>query len=412
MPLIDMKDLLMHAYEHGYAVGAFDLTDLDFLPAVLAAAESARAPVILTVTESRFRGPVFEWVMAAVEVAAEQAAVPVAIEIHGGRDSDSVTRGVRLGAHGIVASAFQESLFRHIDRTRAVVDVAHACGVPVEGELAYVPDGDAAQDQTPRHAPHTTVAEAKGFVERTKVDFLAVSVAMAHGHAGSRADWARLKEINAALAMPLGVYGEATLGDEPCRRLIMLGVAKIRCALVPGAIAGERLRTNVRRDRRARYEDLKEGIDEAIIAQLEPRMRVWGSAGRAAEVQSRCRPWSNIMHVLMFDAPRLAAPALAALIEEGRQVLSGIPGVRTVQAADMVTEGGRYRHCMLTRLASAVAAEGLHRHPAYTAFMDRRLMPAAADCIAGDYQVSSAITKTTAPGALPQALHPAPAAKR
>ena len=142
MPLIDMKDMLRHAYQNGYAVGAFDLTEMDFLPAVLTAAESARAAVILNMIEPWFESPTFAWFMAAVEAAA-RARVPVAVCFDRGTDARSVVRGVRLGANNVVASALRESLWRHIDGRRAMVDAAHASGAPVEGELAYVADGDA-----------------------------------------------------------------------------------------------------------------------------------------------------------------------------------------------------------------------------------------------------------------------------
>ena len=390
MPMVDMKDMLAHAYQNGYAVGAFDLTEPDFLPAVLTAAESARAPVIVRVAESRPQGSVFAWVMAAVEAAAARATVPVAIQCDQGTDADSVLRGIGLGANGVVASALQESLFRHIDRTRAIVDVAHACGVPVEGELVYVSDGDATEGRASRPIEYATAAEAKGFVERTGVDFLAVSMALVRARGKSRFDWGRLREINAALRIPLAIPGEAGLADEQCRRLIMLGAAKISCSMAPDSLAGERLRATVRRDRHAPYSALKEDLHEMIAAQLEPRMRAWGSAGRAAEVLDRCRPWTNIMHVIVYDTPRLDAPALRALMADGQRLLSGIPGVRSVQAGSIADEGSRYRHCLLTRLVSVAAADVFRRHPAYTGFMDRRLAPVASDRIEGDYRMIDA----------------------
>ena len=70
MPLVDMKDMLQHAYRHGYAVGAFDLVSLDFLEGIMAAAERVRAPVILSLAESHFEYFDFELVMPAVEAAA------------------------------------------------------------------------------------------------------------------------------------------------------------------------------------------------------------------------------------------------------------------------------------------------------------------------------------------------------
>jgi fructose-bisphosphate aldolase class II len=71
MPLVDMKDMLQHAYRHDYAVGAFDLVSLDFLQGIMTAAEQARAPVILSLAESHFEYFDFELVMPAVETAAK-----------------------------------------------------------------------------------------------------------------------------------------------------------------------------------------------------------------------------------------------------------------------------------------------------------------------------------------------------
>ncbi len=407
MPLVDMKDMLAHAYENGYAVGAFDLAELDFLPAVLAAAESARAQVILSVIESQSQSSVFTWVMAAVEAAAAQADVPVAIHFEGGTDTQSVVRGVRLGVNGVVARGLQESLFRHIDRTRAIVDVAHACGVPVEGELVYVLEGDATQGDAPRAIQYATVAEAKSFVERTKVDFLIVSENMAQGRGRSRLDWGRLKEINAALGIPLIISGERGIGDEQCRRLIMLGVAKISCSVAPGVLAGERLRANARHDRHAPYSALKDGIHALVAAQLEPKMRAWGSAGRAAEVLNRCRPWNNITHIVVYDAPDLDALALRTLMAEGQRLLSGIPGVRSVQVGSVADEGGRYRHCLLTRLASATAVDAFRRHPAYTGYRDRHLAPVTSDPIERTYHMVDSF-----PEVVPLAFSSAPTPDR
>ena len=84
MPLVNMKDMLQHAYRHKYAVGAFDLVNIEFLQGILEAAERCRAPVILSLAESHFAHFDFEPVIAAVETAAERASVPVAIHLDHG----------------------------------------------------------------------------------------------------------------------------------------------------------------------------------------------------------------------------------------------------------------------------------------------------------------------------------------
>ena len=95
MPIVNMKDMLQHAYSNGYAVGAFDLVSLNFLEGIMAAAEQARAPVILSLAESHFDYFDFELVMPAVEAAARRSAVPVAIHLDHGASVTSAVQAIR-----------------------------------------------------------------------------------------------------------------------------------------------------------------------------------------------------------------------------------------------------------------------------------------------------------------------------
>ena len=105
MPLVDMHDMLNHAYRNHYAVGGFDLVSLDFLEAILAAAENCRAPVILSLVESHFDHYDFELVMAATEKAARRATVPVAIHLDHGATLDSAVRAINHGCNGVMVDA-------------------------------------------------------------------------------------------------------------------------------------------------------------------------------------------------------------------------------------------------------------------------------------------------------------------
>ncbi|MDP1705215.1 MAG: class II fructose-bisphosphate aldolase, partial [Sulfurimicrobium sp.] len=254
MPLVNMKDLLIHAYRNGYAVGAFDLVSLDFLQAIMSAAESARAPVILSISESSFAHAELDLIMPAVEAAALRAKVPVAIHLYQGANLDSAVRAIRLGCNGVMVDASREPLFENINRTRAVVDMAHACGVAVEGELGNAHGMGGENDEHnsgPVSYSYTTVAEAKGYVERTGVDFLSVSVGTMNGRMKDKPklEWSRLKEINAALGIPLAIHGGSGLSDDQYRKLITLGVAKINYNTVLSDVAGERIRSNAKQDR-------------------------------------------------------------------------------------------------------------------------------------------------------------------
>ena len=138
MPLVDMRDMLQHAYRNGYAVGGFDLVSLDFLEAILQAAEKCRSPVILSLAESHFEYYDFELAMAAVEKAADRADVPVAIHLDHGASYESAVRAINLGCNGVMVDASQDTFPVNVAQTKRVVDMAHACGITVEGELGYV----------------------------------------------------------------------------------------------------------------------------------------------------------------------------------------------------------------------------------------------------------------------------------
>jgi len=96
MSLVNMKDMLNHAHHHGYAVGGFDLVSLEFLEAIMEAAEATRSPAILSLAESHFEYYDFELAMAATEAAARRATVPVAIHLDHGASLESAWAGRRV----------------------------------------------------------------------------------------------------------------------------------------------------------------------------------------------------------------------------------------------------------------------------------------------------------------------------
>ena len=390
MPLVNMKDMLHHAYRNGYAVGAFELLSLDFLEAILSAAESARAPVILSLAESHFGYFDFESAMSAVEAAAQRAVVPVAIHFDHGVNLDSAVKAIRLGCNGVMVDSSHLPLGENLEITRAVVNMAHACGVAAEGVLGHVPgvEGEGAE-RHPSVASYTTPVEAKGFVERTGVDFLAVSIGTVHGRTNGKPklDWSRLKEINAALGIPLVIHGGTGLTDEQFRKLITMGVAKINYYTALSEIAGDSIRAAAKSGARG-YAALLADVRAAVSAEVERCVRMWGSAGRAAEVLTQCRPWLNVEHLVVYNAPALDGERLRSVMAEGQRQLSAIPGVREVQVGSVAEKSARYRHCWLIRLASAAVIDSYNQHPIYVAFADRLFSAVAADSLTADYFVA------------------------
>ncbi len=398
MPQVNMKDMLHHAYRNGYAVGAFGLQSLDFLEAIVTAAESARAPVILSLTEAHFNHFDFKLAMSAVEAAAQRAVVPVAIHLDRGANFDSAVSAIRHGCNSVMVDTSHLPLGENIEITRAVVKMAHACGVAAEGELGYIPSvNEEETEQHPCVASYTTPAEAKGFVERTGVDFLAVSVGTVHDRMNGKPklDWSRLQGINAAVGIPLVIRGVSGLTHEQYYKLITMGVAKINYYTTLSEIAGDCIRAAAKSGTKG-YSALLASVRAAVSAEVERCMRMWGSAGRAAEVLAQCQPWLNVEHVIVYNAPGLDGERLRVAMAEGQRQLAAIPGVREIQAGSVADKSSRYRHCWLIRFASAAVIDSYNQHPAHIAFVDRLLNPEAADRLTADYLVAGIETGAAA----------------
>jgi fructose-bisphosphate aldolase class II len=171
MALVNMKDMLNHTYREGYAVGAFDVVSIDFVEGIMAAAEQTQSPVILSLAESHFHHFDFDLLMPVVEAAARRATVPVAIHLDHGVSLQTATRAIRLGCNGVMVDGSSHPFEENVRLTCEITAMARGCGVPVEGELGYVPgvEGEDAL-RHPGELAYTSVAEAERYVAQTGVD--------------------------------------------------------------------------------------------------------------------------------------------------------------------------------------------------------------------------------------------------
>ncbi len=371
MALVNMRDMLYHAYHNGYAVGAFDLLSLEFLEGIIAAAERCHAPVILSLTESYVD---FELIMPAVEAAAKRATVPISIHLnHAAHDTplDSAVQGINLGCNGIKVDASHHGLAKNIQITRTFVEMAHACGVAVEGEPGY-----------------TTAAEAEIYAKQTGVDFLTIAIGTVHDLKQNepKLDDNRLQQINQALRIPLVIHGDTGLSEQQIRHLITNGVAKINVYTALTNIADGRIRDNARLHRRGGYSSLLLGVKESISTEVERCMRLWGSIDRAAELLVQCTAWSPVEHVIIYNVTGITEQDANAMMAKGQQALSTIPGVRELISGRALKEDAAYRYTWLVRFCHPAVIDSYRNHPAHLAFADQHFRPVAANRISIDYQ--------------------------
>ena len=171
------------------------------------------------------------------------------------------------------------------------------------------------------------------YVERTKIDFLAVSVGTIHGRQPNRStklDFKRLKRINDELGIPLVLHGGSGLIEEQYHKLILNGVAKINCYTELSDIAAAVIRSNSQKSNKKGYIESLHGVKESLQEQIKLYMHLWGSAGRAAEVLIQCRPWQPVEQIIVCNVESRYLQQFDTLTEQARKTLMTIPGVRQV----------------------------------------------------------------------------------
>lgn len=231
MALVTTKQLLLEAQKGGYAVGAFNVENMEMVQAVVAAAEELKSPVIMQTTPSTVKYADFAYFYANVKVAAEKASVPVVMHLDHGSSFELAMQAYRTGYTSIMIDGSHERFEDNIAVTKSVVEACYPSGVPVEAELGKVGgkeddldggDGD----------PYTDPQEAVEFVNRTGIDSLAVAIGTAHGvYKGiPKLDVERLSEIRKVVSIPLVLHGTSGVPDEAVKECIQRGICKVNYA--------------------------------------------------------------------------------------------------------------------------------------------------------------------------------------
>lgn len=229
--LVPFKDLLADALAGGYAVGYFEAWDLYSLEAVLEAAETERAPVILgfggvMMEPGWFDGGGLERLAALGLATARSAQVPVSLILNEVLTYAQVVRGIRAGFNVVMLDTSELPYAENVRLTRQVVETAHAVDVGVEAEVGSLPD--ASGEMGGGIGRLTDAEEAARFVQATGVDALAISIGNVHTLMSGKAaiDLQRLAAIHQAVPLPLVIHGGTGFPEEAIADVIRLGVAK------------------------------------------------------------------------------------------------------------------------------------------------------------------------------------------
>lgn len=231
MSLVTTKKMLQDAQDGHYAVGAFNVENMEMVMAVIEAAEELKSPVIMQTTPSTVNYAGLDYYLANVRAAAERAKVPVALHLDHGSSYGLAMQALRTGYTSIMIDGSHEGYEENIAVTKAVADACAPSGIPVEAELGKVGGKEDDLDGGEGDG-YTDPQQAKEFVERTGATSLAVAIGTAHGlYKGEpKLEQERLSEIRAVVKVPLVLHGASGVPDEAVRESIRRGICKVNYA--------------------------------------------------------------------------------------------------------------------------------------------------------------------------------------
>ncbi|MGI6202639.1 MAG: class II fructose-1,6-bisphosphate aldolase [Eubacteriales bacterium] len=181
MALVTTKEMFKKAYAGGYAIGAFNINNMEITQAITEAAAELKSPVILQVSAGARKYAKPAYLKALAEAAIEDTGIDVALHLDHGADFEICKACVDSGFTSVMIDGSQYSFEENVALTKKVVEYAHAHGVVVEGELGVLAgiEDDVKVDES--EAKFTDPAEAERFVELTGVDSLAIAIGTSHG---------------------------------------------------------------------------------------------------------------------------------------------------------------------------------------------------------------------------------------
>lgn len=283
MPLVTTEKMLLDAQAGHYAVGAFNVENLEMVMAVIRAAEELRSPVIMQTTPSTVKYAGLDYYLAMVRAAAERTDVPVAMHLDHGESFDLAMQALRTGYTSIMIDGSHDAFEDNIALTRRVVDACAPSRISVEAELGKV-GGKEDDLEGGDGNPFTDPQQAKEFVERTGVNSLAIAIGTAHGlYKGTpKLDFERLSAIREVVSIPLVLHGASGVPDEAVQESITRGICKVNFATELRIAFSNGVKEYLQKDPDVfdpkKY--CKVGIAN-VIETVKGKIAICGSAGKA-----------------------------------------------------------------------------------------------------------------------------------
>ena len=282
MALVTTKEMFDKALKADYAVGAFNVNNMEIIQGIVEAAQTENAPLILQVSAGARKYAKPAYLLKLVEAAIEDTGLDIALHLDHGEDFEICKSCIDGGFTSVMIDGSHEDFENNIAVTKKVVDVANAFGIPVEAELGKV--GGKEDDLEADADTNTDPQEAKEFVERTGVSSLAVAIGTAHGfYVGTPVlDKPRVSAIKEVVDVPLVLHGASGLSEEDVRECVERGMCKVNFATELRVAYTDAVK-KLLEEKPETFDPKKLGVVamEAVKEQVIARMKMCGCDGKA-----------------------------------------------------------------------------------------------------------------------------------
>lgn len=217
--LVNGADILNKAHQENYAVGAFNINNMEMLKAIFEAADEMQSPIIVEASEGAIKYAGANMIYSMTKTLSETYPhIPVALHLDHGTSIESCMKAIRAGFTSVMIDASHDSFEENLAKTKAVVNLVHSINVGVEAELGRLMGIEDNIVVSERDAVLINVKEAEKFVKETSVDYLAPAIGTSHGafkfKGEPKLDFQRLKDVKKVTNIPLVLHGASSIPDE------------------------------------------------------------------------------------------------------------------------------------------------------------------------------------------------------
>lgn len=281
--LVTADLLLREAVNSDYAIGAFNISNREFLVAIILAAKEANSPLIIQASESTVKFLGFDYLAHLIKFADKFSEnIPIVFHLDHSRKLETIVGAIKAGFTSIMYDGSHLPFDENVATTKEIVKIAKAVGIPVEGEIGRIGGVEEHIKVREDEVIYTEVEDAVKFYELTGVTSLAIAIGTAHGmqKKNAKINFQRLEEIHSKLPdVPLVLHGSSGVPKEDIKKAIQLGIKKVNIATELKMAMADGIKRALSNGTIEPRDYLTEGI-ESVKREVLNNIDIVGSAGR------------------------------------------------------------------------------------------------------------------------------------